>query len=113
MKLMTLFMIFTSCKIKIWKEKEKITEIKSGEILYKGNDNVIKAITDKMKLELKPHSYIDFNSPATSAEECFLSKLNPITLTEEEKSELLSPTNEAEISYILEQIRNVNNFNGV
>ena len=56
-----------------------------------------------MKLELKPHSNIYFNSRATSAEKCFLSKRNPITLTEKEKSELLSPTNEAEISYILEQ----------
>ena len=84
-----------------YENQKKINEIKIGDNLFKGTENVLKAISEKMKSELQPHTNRDFDAPPTDAEEAFLLRLNPISLSEEEKLELLSPTDETEISYIL------------
>ena len=85
-----------------YENQKKIKEIKIGENLFHGTKNVIEAIENKMRLELNPHSELDSASPITPTEELFLSKLPKITLTEEERAELLSPISEMEIYWILE-----------
>ena len=85
-----------------FENQSKINEIKIGDSSFQGTPEVVKAIEVKMKSELKQHGEIEFNAPPTPMEEVFLSKLKPVVLSEEEKSELLSPTNQEEISYILE-----------
>ena len=85
-----------------FENQKKIKEIKIGETTFKGTENVIKGISDKMKLELKPHSELDFSAPQTMEEAFFISKISKIILTDEEKKELIGPTNESEITYILE-----------
>ena len=85
-----------------YENQKKIKEIKIGENLFSGTRNVIKAIENKMRLELNPHSELDFGAPNTPMEEYFLSKLPKVELTETERAELISPINETEISWILE-----------
>ena len=85
-----------------FENQSRIKEIKIGDFLYQGTPAVVQAISNKIKSEVKSHGDIDFNAPPTSAEEYFLSKLKPLTLGENEKNELLCPTNQEEISFILE-----------
>ena len=87
---------------KKFENQSRIKEIKIGDTFFKGTPDVVKAIELKMKSELNPHNDVDFNAPPSPAEEFFLSKLKPLTLNEKEKEELLRPTNQEEISFILE-----------
>ena len=86
-----------------YENQKKINEIKIGNDLFTGTKNVVKAIEDKMRNELKAHDDRDFNAPPSQSEDNFLSKLPKLQLSEEEKLLLSSPTNEDEISYILSQ----------
>ena len=85
-----------------YENQKKIKEIKIGENIYSGTKDVIKAIEEKMRIELGPHSNLDFDATITHEEQVFLSKLSKVALTDEEKADLLSPTTEIEISCILE-----------
>ena len=86
---------------KKFENQSRIKEIKIGDTLYKGTPDVVKAIEEKMKSELDPHNDVDFYAPPSPAEEFFLSKLKPLTLNQKEKEDLLGPTNQEEISFIL------------
>ena len=55
-----------------------------------------------MRGELSLYENKDFEAPVTPMEEVFLSKLSKISLSDEEKEQLLCPTNSEEVSYILE-----------
>ena len=69
-----------------------------------GTKYVVQAIEDKMKSEVCPYNDLDFNAVPTSQEERFLSKLEKMKLTEDEKINLLRPTNDGEISEILNEV---------
>ena len=98
-------MIFISCKSrKKFENQTKIKEIKIGDITYVGTKYVVQAIEDKMKSEVCPYNDLDFNAAPTSQEERFLSKLEKMKLTEDEKINLLRPTNDGEISEILNEV---------
>ena len=84
-----------------FENQSRFKEIKIGDSLYEGTPAVVQAIADKMKIELKAFGNVDFNAPPTLEEEHFLSKLSPLVLNEQERNELLSPTNEDEIGFIL------------
>ena len=62
----------------------------------------VKAIEQKIKLEVSPFNDVDFNAPPSPEEVYFLSKLKCLDLSEVDKEQLLCPTNHEEISYILE-----------
>jgi hypothetical protein len=87
-----------------YEKQKKINEIKIGNDLFTGTKNVVKAIEDKMRNELKAHDDRDFNAPPSQSEDNFLSKLPKLQLSEEENCLLSSPTNEDEISYIFSQV---------
>ena len=89
-------------KQKKFENQSKIREIKVGETHYRGTPNVVKAIENQMLKEVSPHNDLKFNAPPTAAEEFFLSKLQIVSLNEDEKLELLSPTKPEEIAMILE-----------
>ena len=74
-----------------------------GNLTYRGTPDVVKAIESKMLLELSPFNSVDFNAPPSPEENYFLSKLNGLLLSDEDKEKLLSPTNQEEISFILER----------
>ena len=82
--------------------QSKIKEMKVGNILYRGTPDVVKAIEQKIKLEVSPFNDVDFNAPPSPEEVYFLSKLKCLDLSEVDKEQLLCPTNHEEISYILE-----------
>ena len=86
-----------------YENQKKINEIKIGNDLFQGTSNVVRAIEDKMRIELEVHNNQDFGAKISKCEEEFLSKLPKINLTEDAKNSLVSPTNEDEISYILAQ----------
>ena len=92
--------IWLTCS-KSFENQSRFKEIKIGDSLYEGTPDVVQAIADKMKMELKAFGNVDFNAPPTLEEEHFLSKLSPLVLNEEERNELLGPTNEDEIGFIL------------
>ena len=75
--------------------------MKIGGIIYKGNVEVVKGIEEKIKNEVKQFGDLNFDAPVTSAEEFFLGKIKKLILTDEEKEELVRPTSEEEISFIL------------
>ena len=85
-----------------FEHQSKIQEISIGGNIYSGTENVISAIEEKMRMELKSHSDIKLNAPPTQDEEMFLGKIPKVELTEEERNELLCPVKESEITYILE-----------
>ena len=72
-------------KQKKFENQTKIKEIKIGDITYVGTKYVVQAIEDKMKSEVCPYNDLDFNAAPTSQEERFLSKLEKMKLTEDEK----------------------------
>ena len=84
-----------------FENQSKIKEIKIGDIIYKGNANVVKGIEDKIKNEVKQFGDINFDAPVSPTEEFFLGKIKKMILTDEEKEELLGPTSEEEITFIL------------
>ena len=85
-----------------FENQSKIKEIKVGNILHRGTPDVVKAIEQKIKLEVSPFNDVDFNAPPSPEEVYFLSKLKCLDLSEVDKEQLLCPTNHEEISYILE-----------
>ena len=87
---------------KKFENQSRLKEIKIDDITYKGTPNVVKAIEEKMRDELKSFGQADFNAPPSEMEEHFLSKLKKVSLNENEMDELLAPTNEEEIGNILE-----------
>ena len=76
--------------------------IKIGEVTYEGTENVVNAIEGKIKKELKCFDKKDFDAAPSDLEEFFLSKLNKVSLSEEEMKILEGPTQPDEISFILE-----------
>ena len=94
-----LLLIFISYK------SEKIKETKVGNILHRGTSDVVKAIEQKTKLEVSPFNHVDFNAPPSPEEFYILSKLKCLDLSEVDIEQLLCPTNQEEISYILENER--------
>ena len=85
-----------------YENSSKIREIKIGEVVYKGTENVVNAIEDKIKNELQGFDQEEFDAPPSNSEEFFLSKLNKVCLSEEEMEMLEGPTQPDKISYILE-----------
>ena len=85
-----------------FENQSKINELKINDIISKGLPNVVEAIENKMRGELNLYENKDFDEPVTPMEEVFLSKLSKISLSDEEKEQLLCPTNSEEVSYILE-----------
>ena len=85
-----------------YEHQSKIQEINIGGSIFRGTENVISAIEEKMRMELKSYSDIKLNAPPTQDEEMFLGKIPKVELTEEERNELLCPVKESEITYILE-----------
>ena len=61
----------------------------------------MKGIEEKIKNEVKQFSDIKFDAPVSPSEEAFLGKINKLILTDDEKEELLRPTSEEEITFIL------------
>ena len=85
-----------------YENQTKLRTIKIGEVTYEGTENVVNAIEGKIKKELKCFDKEDFDAAPSDLEEFFLSKLNKISLSEEEMKILEGPTQPDEISFILE-----------
>ena len=85
--------------------QKKISELKIGDKVYNGTNDVVNAIDEKMKEELEAYGDVEFNAPMSSEEENFISKLEVVqsTLTEEEKEDLVKPINQEELFFILDQ----------
>ena len=87
---------------KKYENMKKINDIKIGNEMFYGTGAVVKAIEDQMSLELSSMDGKGFGDAISPQEEEFLSKVSKINLTDEEKELLISPTNEEEISIILD-----------
>ena len=86
---------------KKYENQGKIKELKIGEKVFKGTEEVVRGIVEKMSKELESHSMDPVDGDPTPAELPFLNKLRRIELSEEEEAELLKPTDEEEIEHIL------------
>ena len=84
-----------------FENQKKLNEIKIKGEIFEGTPNVVKAIQKEMEEELKPFSTLDRDAPPSEEERYFLDKLEGITLTNEELEELVKPTTEEEVYYIL------------
>ena len=84
-----------------YENQGKIKELKIGERIYRGTEDVVKGVVEKMSKELEPHNMDPIDGDPTPAELQFLSKLGRIDLSEEEEMDLLKPTEADEIEYIL------------
>ena len=80
---------------------KKVNEIKIGNETYKGTANVVRAIQEKMKMELIDYSGLDRDDPPTEEEEAFLNLIPEVNWSDEEAEELIAPTTEEEIARIL------------
>ena len=87
---------------KKYENQRKISELKIGDQIFEGTENVVNGIKGKMSTELKAHGGIPFDTLPSAEELYFLNQLEKMILTEEEKEELLKPTCEEEISHILQ-----------
>ena len=63
--------------------------------------DVVNAIEDKMRLELESHLDTELNDPPSNEEGEFISKIDGIQLTEDERESLIRPIEEEEIGFIL------------
>ena len=86
-----------------FENQSRIKDLKIGDIFYRGSSDVVKAVQGKMLLEVSPFNDLNFDAPPSPEEAFFLAKLKSLVLSDDEKEELLSPTNQEEISYILEK----------
>ena len=84
-----------------YENQGKIKELKIGERIYRGTEDVVKGVVEKMSKELEPHNMDPIDGDPTPAELQFLSKLGRIDLSEEEEMDLLKPTEADEIEYVL------------
>ena len=84
-----------------FESQSRIKEIKIGDIIYKGNAEVVKGIEDKIRNEVKHFGDLNFDAPVSPAEEYFLANIKKMILTNEEKEDLSRPTSEEEIAFIL------------
>ena len=85
-----------------YENQGKIKELKIGDRVFRGTEEVVKGIVERMSKELEPHNMDPVDGDPTPAELMFLSKLGRIGLSEEEEADLLKPTCEEEISQILQ-----------
>ena len=85
-----------------FESQSKIKEIKIGNLTHRGTPDVVKAIEDKILLEVSPYNDVDFDAPPSFEEAYFLSKLEVLVLSDGDREQLLGPTNQEEISWILE-----------
>ena len=67
-----------------YENQTKLRTIKIGEVTYEGTENVVNAIEGKIKKELKCFDKKDFDAAPSDLEQFFLSKLNKVSLSEEE-----------------------------
>ena len=81
--------------------QKKITEIKIKDEVYTGTKNVVNAIEHQMKQELETHCDTELNACLSDEEEEFLSKIEGVHLTDEEREALIRPIKEEEIGVIL------------
>ena len=86
-----------------YESQKKITEIKIGDETFTGTNDVVNAIEENMKLELASHCDTDMNAPLLDEEDEFISKIQRVQLSEEEKEALIRPIKEEEIGFILDQ----------
>ena len=84
-----------------YENQKKITEIKIGEKVYRGSEDVVKAIQEKMEGELTEFSGLHRDDQATEEEKAFLDLIPEPVWTEEEIEALTGPTREEEITEIL------------
>ena len=84
-----------------YENQSRIREIKIGDIVYKGNAEVVEGIESKIKNEVKQFGDLDFDAPISQEEELFLGKMEKLILTDGEKEDLLRPTSAEEITFIL------------
>ena len=81
--------------------QKKITDLKIEDKIYTGTMDVVNAIEDKMRLELESHLDTELNDPPSNEEGEFISKIDGIQLTEDERESLIRPIEEEEIGFIL------------
>ena len=86
---------------KKYEAQTKIREIQIDGVNYKGIKDVVKAIQDKIANEVEAYEESNLEDSITAEEDFFLSKLDAVELTDEERCKLLEPTSEEEIEYIL------------
>ena len=86
---------------KKYENQMKINELKIGDLTFKGTENVVNGIREKMSVELRAHND-SLNEQPSPEELFFLNKLVRINFTDAEIEELSKPTSEEEISSILQ-----------
>ena len=86
---------------KRFENEGRIKQIKVGETVHTGTENVVEAIAGVMKEELKVGCEKGFDDPVTEEEAFFLDKLSKVGLSVEEKKELIDPIEEEEVGFIL------------
>ena len=84
-----------------YENNKTISELKIGEEIFRGTQQVVKGIQNKMMEELKVFGDKNMNEPVTNEELIFLDLIPSIEWTNEELDKLIGPTTEKEISNIL------------
>ena len=84
-----------------YENQKSIKDIKIGEDIFTGTEEVVKAIERKMQGELKVFAGPERDDPVTEEEKRFLDLIPETTWTNEEKEILIGPTTEEEINEIL------------
>ena len=84
-----------------FENQKKIKEIKIGDVIHTGTEDVVKAIERKMHEELNVFAGPKEDDPITEEEMRFLDLIPETTWTEEEQEILTGPTTEEEIDGIL------------
>ena len=82
--------------------QSKIKEIRINGVTHEGTVNVIKAVEEEMKKELKSKDAEDFNALPTEEEKEFLKYIPVYSWTPEEVAELNKKTTATEVMNILE-----------
>ena len=85
-----------------YENQKKISELIIEGNRVSGTVEVVQAIEDKMREELSSFESVDRDHPPSLAESEFLDKIERVEWTDIEKEKLTGPTNEDEVSVILE-----------
>ena len=84
-----------------YENNKKINEIKIGEVIFSGTEQVVGGIKNKMREELKPFENLSREDPPTLKELTFLNMIPYTDWTKEEVDILTGPIKEEEIFNIL------------
>ena len=97
---------------KKYENQGRINELKIGDKVYTGTEEIVDGITLEMEKELQPFGELQFHDPVTEEEEAFLKLLPKYDWSEEEVAKLNEPMSESEVFKILKYETNLDSSPG-